>query len=681
MKHTKTWLVLGTAAVLMALLPPQEKISKRKFIDPQNMDRSVSPAENFYLYANGNWLKNNPIPASKTSWGSFNVLREASLQRLQALLTEAAAANAPKGSLEQRIGDYYASGMDSLTIEHLGYQPILANLERIRAIQDLHGIIAEVATVRTTGMATPLFNFFVAQDRKNPARYICQFSQGGTTLPDRDYYLKDDARSKAIREEYLKHISKMFRLIDMDEKTANQCATTILHLETTLAGAQMSRVELRDPYKTYNKFRVDDFSKTTPHLQWRSLMALMKASHQDSVLVAQPHFYQTVDSLLAAVPVDDWKTYLQWNVLKNAAPYLSNAFVQENFAFTRVLTGQKEMTPRWQRISSLIDGQLGDLLGQLYVKKYFRPEAKQRMIQLVQNLQNTFENRIRRLDWMSDATKQKALNKLKAFGKKIGYPDKWKNYEGVVINRDDFMGNMLSCSRWAYNYMVNRLGRPVDKTEWNMTPPTINAYYSPVNNEIAFPAGILQFPFFDFEADDAVNYGGIGAVIGHEMTHGFDDQGRQYDADGSLHDWWSKEDAEQFKKRADIVVRQYDAFQVDGPNGKVNVNGRLTLGENLADLGGLSIAYEAFKNTPQGRSSQKIDGFTPDQRFFLSWAQVWRINVLKETAEQLVKTDPHSPGMYRCNAPLSNMVEFYKAFDVKPGNAMWRADSIRVRIW
>ncbi|MBD0284155.1 MAG: M13 family metallopeptidase [Flavisolibacter sp.] len=641
------------------------------------MDFSVKPGDNFYLYANGGWLKRNPVPASKTRWGSFDVLREESSKRMQELLQDAVK-NTNKGRLTQMIGDFYRSGMDSAAIEAKGYQPIKDELDRIAAINSKQEIINQLATLRTQAIAAPLFGVFVGQDRKNVNQYIPQLSQGGISLPDRDYYLKDDARSTEVRKEYRNHLERMFTLVGENATTAAASADAVMRIETALAKAQLSRVEMRDPYRTYNKFAVKDLGDLTPGLNWASLLQQMKVQGADSVLVNNPTFFKTADILLSALPLQDWKSYLRWNILRNAAPYLSSAFVNENFRLTQVLTGQKEQTPRWQRVSNLIDASLGELLGQLYVQKYFKPEAKQRMLDLVNNLQTTFQERIRRLDWMSDETKQRALEKLNAFTKKIAYPEKWKEYEGVTITSTDFLSNVQSANAWRYNDMVSRMGKPVDRTEWGMTPPTINAYYNPSNNEIAFPAGILQFPFFDFGADDAVNYGGIGAVIGHEMTHGFDDQGRQYAASGNLQDWWNKEDAEKFKQRADMVVNQYNAFKVLDT---LSVNGRLTLGENLADLGGLSIAYEAFTKTKQYKEGKKIDGFTPAQRFFLSWAQVWRNNALPETEAQLILTDPHSPGMYRCNGAVMNMDPWYDAFAVQPGDKMYKTPEQRIKVW
>ncbi len=650
-----------------------------KFIDPQNMDLSVKPGDNFYQYANGNWLRQNAVPASKTSWGSFNELRQKSLDAMKVLL-EDASRTTTKGRLYQMVGDYYVSGMDSATIEKRGFDPIKPDLARIDNVNNKAAFFDELAYQRTQSNGM-LFGFFVGQDRKNVTKYLPQFSQGGTTLPDRDYYLKNDARSLKIRDAYLDNLTKMFTLIGEEPTQASQDADVIMRVETALAKAQMPRVDLRDPYKTYNKLTVASFTKQTPGINWADQLTKYGVKGQDTILVQSPVFFRSLDSLVAATPIEDLRTYMRWNILKGAAPYLSDAFVKQNFAFSKILTGQKEQTPRWQRISGLIDNSLGDLLGQLYVQSYFKPEAKQRMLTLVDNLEASYKEHIKNLDWMSEETKKKALTKLLAFKRKIGYPDKWKSYDGVTIARNDYYGNVKSASKWSYNYMINRLGKPVDKTEWGMTPPTVNAYYNPVNNEIAFPAAILQFPFFDFAADDAINYGGIGAVIGHEMTHGFDDSGRQYDADGTLRDWWTKTDAENFKKRADQVKEQFFGFKVLD---SIKVNGQLTLGENLADLGGLAIAYDAFKKTPQGKSSGKkslIDGFTPDQRFFLSWAQVWRINVLPETEAQLIMTDPHAPGLYRCNGPLSNINAWYQAFNVQPGNKMYKKPEERIKVW
>ena len=651
---------------------------KTKFIDPANMDLSVKPGDNFYLYANGTWLKNTPIPASKTRWGSFDVLAEESSKALKGLLENAAKAPG-NNNLMKRVGNFYTSAMDSIAIEKLGYKPIKPYLDAITALNSKAQVLKHINYLRAQSVSSPLYRIGVAQDAKDATKYIISIGQGGTTLPDRDYYLKNDARSNKIRMDYTQYIVTLFTLCGEDMAKSMASAVTIMQLETALAQAQMSRVEMRDPLKLYNKFSVAGLSAKTPNLNWDGILPeLGYKTKQDSLIVSNPKFMVFVDSLLNKVSLDDWKVYLKWGVMKDAAPYLSSKFVDANFAYNQALSGQKEQTPRWQRMSGLIDRQLGELLGQLYVDKYFNQDAKIRMLELVNNMSSVFDHRIKNLTWMSQETKERAQAKLHAFVKKIGFPDKWKNYDGLVITNKDFIGNMRRSNQWQYEENINKLGKPVDKTEWGMTPPTVNAYYSPLKNEIVFPAGILRFPFFDFKADDAINYGGIGAVIGHEMTHGFDDQGRQYDADGNLQDWWTRTDADEFKKRADEVVKQYDGYTVLDT---VHVNGKLTLGENLADLGGLNIAYEAFKNTKQGKSDVKIDGFTPDQRFFLNWAQVWRSNSLPEAAAQRIVTDPHSPGMYRANGPLTNIDAFYKAFDIKPGDKMYKTPEMRTKIW
>lgn len=653
--------------------------SQMKFIDPANMDLTVKPGDDFYQYASGTWIKNNPVPAKETRWGSFNALRDFNINAVKGLVEGAAAdKSAPAGSVKRRVGDFYAAAMDSLTIEKLGYTPIKADLEKIKQIKDLQGILDHAAYLRTTGLAAPMFSFFVGQDRKNVNKYMAQLGQGGTSLPDRDYYLKDDARSVKIREAYDKYMTTLFTLTGSSPAEAKKKAATVMAIEKQLAEAQMARVEMRDPHKTYNKFTVSEFSKTTPQLNWATMLPKFKVTGQDTILVSSPKFFVSLDGLLKTVPVADWKTYLEWNVLKSAASNLSSPFVNASFAFTQAQTGQKVQTPRWQRMSQLTDGTIGELLGQLYVAQYFKPDAKVRMTELISNLRKAFEIRINNLDWMSAETKGKALEKLNAFVPKIGYPDKWKDYAGLTITRTTYLQNLRNAGAWAYNEMVTQLGKPVDRTRFGMTPPTVNAYYSPTMNEIVFPAGILQFPFFDPNADDAVNYGGIGAVIGHEMSHGFDDSGSQYDKDGNLRNWWTPEDKVKFEAKTKALGEQFDAYTVLDT---IHVIGKLTMGENIGDLGGLNAAYTAFKLTKQGQSEDKIDGFTPDQRFFLSWAQVWRGNILDETAAQLIKTDPHSPGPYRTIGAPVNMDAWYKAFDVQPGDKLYKKPEDRIRMW
>jgi putative endopeptidase len=673
---------LGTIGVTSCQESGGDKSAKKdanfKFIDRANMDTTVSPADNFFMYANGAWLKQAVIPGDQTRWGSFNELAERTTKDLHTLLEDAAKNDkAAAGSKERMAGDFYKSGMDTVAIDKAGITPMKPVLDRIAAIASPQQLMDEIALEHTQGLGG-VFGFYVSPDDKNVTKQICQFMQGGLGL-SRDDYFAIDSRSVAIRTEYLKYVQQVLQLMGQDEATAKGNADKIYELEKKLAGASLKPVEMRDPQRLYNKFDLAGISKRTPGIDWAVLMAKLKAENQDSIIVAVPQFFAELAKQLKATPLDTWKQYLSFHATSDMAPYLSKPFADASFNFyNKFLNGQKEQKPRWKRVISVVNGSVGDQLGQLYVDKHFKPEAKRRMLEMVNNLQETFAERIKALDWMSDVTKQKALAKLNTFIKKIGYPDKWKDYGSLKIVPDNYVQNVLNASAFEYSYMMSKLGKPVDKTEWGMTPPTVNAYYNPAFNEIVFPAAILQFPFFDFDADDAVNYGGIGGVIGHEMTHGFDDQGSQYDADGNLKNWWTPEDATKFAARTHLVVSQFDGYTVLDT---IHVQGQLTLGENIADLGGVTISYAAFKKTKQGKSNEKIDGFTPDQRFFLSWAQVWRSVATPETSMQLIKTDPHSPGIWRCNGPLSNFEPFYQAFNVKEGNKMWRADSVRAKIW
>ncbi|HEU5292771.1 MAG TPA: M13 family metallopeptidase [Cyclobacteriaceae bacterium] len=675
----KTTLTFIFLTLLSFTLVAQKEVTKPKLIDPANMDPTIKPGTDFMGYAGGTWLKNNPVPAKETRWGAFNQLRDFNIKAVRVILNDAAAdKSAAAGSVKKRVGDFYTAGMDSMAIEKAGFTPVRADYTRAGAVQNPTEVLNEIILERTQGVANPLFGFFVAQDRKHPQVMVVQISQGGTSMPDRDYYLKSDARTQKIQAAFNTYVTTLFTLAGESEASAKQKAETIFKMEKILAKAQMSRVEMRDPYKTYNKFAIGDFAKTSPSFDWKATLEKLKTPGQDSILVNSPKYFTIADSLVKNAPITDWQTYLQWNVLRSAAPYLHKPFVDANFAYTQVMSGQKVMTPRWQRMSQLTDGTIGELLGQLYVEKHFKPEAKARMDEMIKNLVKAYEIRIKKLDWMSEATKQKALDKLKAFTPKIGYPEKWRTYDGLVITNQTFYQNLRNASQWAYNDMVSQLGKPVDKKRFGMTPPTVNAYYNAVNNEIVFPAGILQYPFFHPDADDAFNYGAIGAVIGHEISHGFDDSGSQYDKDGTLRNWWTAEDLAKFKERAKLLQEQFDAYTVLD---SVHVNGKLTLGENIGDLGGLNAAYEAFKMTPQGKSNKKIDGFTPDQRFFLSWAQVWRSNTLPDTKAQLIVTDSHSPAEYRTIGAPVNMDAWYKAFDIKPGDKLYKKPEDRIKIW
>ncbi|WP_295652833.1 M13 family metallopeptidase [uncultured Mucilaginibacter sp.] len=647
------------------------------FFDKSGMDTTVKPGDNFFLYASGNWIKKTEIPASERGWGSFYTLYDDNQKNLHTILDNLAAQNNETGSKEQKVADYYTSGMDTVAIDKLGYEPVKPLLDKIAAVKDYKQLIAFSADSFKDGDGF-LFGFYVQPDDKISTKNAAQFGQSGITLPNRDYYFKTDTASVKIRAAYVKYIAKLLTLSGTDAATAAKDANDILKLETTIAASHSTPVELRDPVKNYNKFAVTDFQKQMPDVDVKDLLSRLGAK-TDTVLVGQPKYYQALDGLLKSQPIDLWKTDLEFTALNGAANSLSKPFRDASFEFWgKTLSGQKADKPRWKKMVTNVDAGLGELLGQVYVEKYFTADAKKRMLDLVNNLQAVYKQRIEQNSWMSPETKKRAVEKLAAFTKKIGYPDKWKKYDDVTISKDAYYQNRQSIAKHDYKEMIDKLSKPVDRTEWGMTPPTVNAYYNPQFNEIVFPAGILQFPFFDKDADDAINYGAIGAVIGHEMTHGFDDEGRQYDKDGNLKDWWTKDDAAKFKARAQVVVDQYSKYTVLND---LHVNGQLTLGENLADIGGVAIAYQAFKNTPQGKGDVKIDGFTPDQRFFLSFGQVWRIKTRDETMRMRISGDPHSPEMYRVNGPLFNTAAFYKAFDIKPGDKLYRPESERVNVW
>lgn len=679
-------LVAGIAIAMLASCGSQSEqktqsaeASAKKLLDPANIDTTVRPGDNFFQYANGAWLKKNPIPKSKVRWGSFNELDEYNNAVLHELLDSSATiANAPKGSVVQKVGDFYRTGMDSVAIDKAGLTPLNAIFARIDGIKDAPSLIAELATEHTQGLGQ-VFGFYIGPDDKDVTKMICQFGQGGLGLPDKDFYTAKDERTAKIRKAYKAFIPKMLMLMGDDEATAKKAGADIYRLEQSLAAASMSRVEMRDPYKLYNKYDLATISKKTPGMDWKELMSQLKVTGQDTVIVGTPAFFVELAKQAKATPVDTWKKYLKFHTVRVFAPYLAKTFDTTSFAFYgKVMRGQEEQEVRWKRISHVVDGSIGELLGQMYVDRTFKPEAKKRMLDMVNNLQQTYAERIQRLDWMSNETKQKALGKLNTFVKKIGYPDKWRDYTALNIVNNDFIANLIASSEWDYNYQLSKLGRPVDRTEWGMTPPTVNAYYNPAFNEIVFPAGILQYPFFDVDADDAVNYGGIGGVIGHEITHGFDDQGRLYDANGNLSNWWTSEDSANFTLKTNKVVEMYGKIVVIDSQ---KLDGNLTLGENLADLGGISISYEAFKKTKQGQSNEKIDGFTPDQRFFLSWAQVWRANTRPEELAQRLRTDVHSPSEVRCNIPVANMEAWYKAFNVQPTDKMYIPETDRLSVW
>lgn len=671
--------LLGLAILLFAITASAQSPKMARGIDPKNMDPSVKPCDDFYRYANGGWIASNPIPPEYSSWGSFTELAELNNLVLKEILEDAAKnTSAPRGSIAQKIGDFYATGMDSARIEALGAKPIESDLKRILALRTQADLESEIARMHSSG-TRPLFGFFSAQDLKNSEMVIGQITQGGLGLPDRDYYVAEDDQSKTIRDEYVNHIGKMFRLIGESETAAAAAAKTVLAVETRLAKASLTRVERRDPDKNYHKMAQMELKSLTPNFDWNRYFVGVGLSNPGDLNVAQPVFFKEVNAMMKEVGMENWKTYLRWHLLRDAASELSSLFVAENFHFYgTTLTGAKEIQPRWKRIRGSVNSLLGEALGELYVAKNFPPDAKARAMAMVKNLLAAMREHITELTWMDDATKKEALKKLSTFGVKIGYPDEWRDYSTLEIDRTSYFENVKTAGAFAVQFNLNKIGKPVDRKEWGMTPPTVNAYYSPTRNEIVFPAGILQPPFFDPEADDAVNYGGMGSVIGHEVSHGFDDQGSKFDAEGNLKDWWTPESRKNFEGRAAGVVKQFDGYvAID----TLHVNGKLTLGENIGDLGGLSIAYTALQKALEGKPRTNIDGFTPEQRFFLAWAQIWRRNARPEALRLQVRTDPHAAAQFRTNGPLSNMVEFKDAFGCPDGSAMVRPADVQAKIW
>lgn len=645
-----------------------------------NMDQSVKAEEDFFRHVNGGWLNRNGIPAEQSSWGSFNELREYNNEVLLNVLQEAAANEkyAAKSD-ERKVAVFYETGMDSLKAEKLGVKPLkpmFASIEEINDKQALREVIAEMHQYSIGAF----WNFFVYQDLKQSDQQTIYLSQGGLGLPDRDYYLKEGEEAQKLRDQYVKHITKMLELAGMSAEAAAKDAKAIMALETKMAEASMTRVERRNPDATYNKMSLSEINEMSPAIDWNAYLSELGAPKMETAIVRQPEFIKSASELINETAMEDIKAYLKWKTIHAAADYLSYDFIKEDFDFYgKKLSGREEMKPRWKRVLSSTNGSLGEALGKLYVAKVFPPEAKKAAQDMVDNIKVAFGERIKNLEWMSETTKEQALNKLSTFTVKIGYPDKWKGYEGLEINTDSYLGNIMAASRFEFQRDIEKIGQPVDPTEWGMTPPTVNAYYNPVNNEIVFPAGILQPPFYDYKADPALNYGGIGAVIGHEITHGFDDQGRRYDADGNLKDWWTKEDAERFDKRAQKIVEQFNNYEVLD---SLNVNGKLTLGENIADLGGLSVAYDGLmRELEKNGNPGEIDGFTQKQRFFMSWANIWRIKMRPAALKQRLVTDSHSPGEFRVNGPLSNIEAFHKAFDINPGDRMYQPDSLRGNIW
>ncbi|MDA3614134.1 M13 family metallopeptidase [Polluticaenibacter yanchengensis] len=650
---------------------------KTSFLDVASIDSAISPADNFWMYANGKWYNTATIPGSESGIGAFLDLRNKTRENLKSIFEDLTKGSYKAGSVEQKVKDFYLSGLDSATIEKLGYEPIKPVLNTIDGLKSNADIMPFVAKEQTNNMNF-LFDLMIGSDEKNSTQYLPSFYQGGLGMPDRDYYFKTDAQSVETINAYKKYINTLFTLTGLSAEEAAKATETVFNVEKQLAQAHATNVELRNPESNYNKVSVAAFAKANPELQFDLVLKTM-GINIDSVNIGQVKYFRALNAALKSVPLDAWKLYLKSHYIQASANELSKAFVDADFAYNGVvLEGLSQQKPRWQNIIAATNAMLGDGVSELYVKKYFTQASKDKMLELVNNLQKAFENRINNLDWMSDSTKVLAKEKLHTFIKKIGFPDKWKDYSSININPATYSANILACNQYLYKESIDRIGKPVDRSIWEMTASTVNAYYNPTFNEIVFPAGILQFPFFDLNADDAINYGGIGMVIGHEMSHGFDDQGAQYDKDGNLKNWWSPEDLKKFNERGKKLINLFNSFTVLD---SLHVNGALTQGENIGDLGGIAIAYDAFKLTKQGQDTTKIDGFTPDQRFFMSMAQIWKGKKTDAALRTQIFTDAHSPAIYRVNGPLMNFEPFYKAFNVKEGDKMYLKPEDRVRIW
>lgn len=646
-------------------------------INLADMDTTVNPGADFDNYANGGWKKRFPIPDEKSRFGTFDLLGDTGEVQVQRLIDEIAAKKQEPGSIGQKIADFYNTGMDTAKIEEEGLKPVQPMFDEISSIQNTSELMKVVADLQAHEIF-PMFWIFSDADQMNSQMQLAYLFQGGLGMTDRDYYMKDDQRSKEIQAAYMTFLEKMFSLTGADEATAKSDAGVVYKLEKQLAAASMTRLELRDPHKIYHKMKTADLQKIAPKVDWPVYFTNVGISDPGDFIVGQPDFFAELNKMLTETSIDDWKIYLKWQVVRSLSSYLPKAFVDQSFDFYgKTLSGQMAQRPRWKRVQGAADNALSEAIGQMYVQKYFPAEAKQRMLKLVNNLKDALGDRIKNLEWMSDTTKKKALEKLAAVAVKIGYPDKWRDYSKLNVTTESYAGNVLNSRNFDFDFMISKVNKPVDPTEWMMPPQEVNAYYNPSKNEIVFPAAILQPPFFYMDGDDAVNYGAIGVVIGHEMTHGFDDQGRQYDKFGNLKDWWTDEDSKKFNERAQVLVKQFDGFTVLDT---LKANGQLTLGENIADLGGLNVAHTALQKVLTG-NEQPIDGFTPDQRFFLAYAHLWAQNIRDKEIVRRTKEDVHSLGRFRVLGPLRNLPEFYKAFNIKEGEFMYLPESDRAVIW
>ena len=677
--RTKFYLPFIALALIATSCNSKKEATKESGIRLANLDQTINPRNDFYQYACGGWMKANPLTDEYSSFGSFDQLAENNRTQIKGLIEELAKKQSQPGSITQKIGDLYNIAMDSAKLNADGVAPIKEYLDKLAAIKDRNGLSQEIATMHRDGFG-PFFGLYVGADDMNSSMNMAQLYQGGLSLGEREYYLDGDDHTKEIRTKFEEHVDKMFQLAGFTAEEAQKAAKNVMKVETRLAEASKSAVELRDPYANYNKITVAQLKKEVPSIDWDAYFTTIGLKDLQDVNVGQMDEIKTVADLLKKEDLDVLKAYLQWNVINTASSYLSDNFVAQNFDFYgRTLSGTKEMQPRWKRAVSAVNGVLGEAVGQMYSEKYFPAAAKERMIKLVGNLQKALGERIQGLEWMSEETKAKALEKLAAFHVKVGYPDKWRDYSNLEIKNDSYWANIIRSNHFDHDKMIAKAGKPVDKDEWLMTPQTVNAYYNPTTNEICFPAAILQYPFFDMNADDACNYGAIGVVIGHEMTHGFDDQGRQYDKDGNLKDWWTPEDAKNFKERAQVLVDYFGNIEVL-PG--LKANGELTLGENIADHGGLQVSFlalqKAMAENPLGKDEH---GFTPEQRFFLSYANVWADNTRDEQIRLQTKSDPHSLGRWRVNAALPHISMWYDAFGVKEGDALYLPVEKRASIW
>ncbi len=669
-------LLYFSLAMLLAVACKQTTDTNVKHVVLSGIDYSKKPGDDFFTYANGIWYDTAKIPGTQAGVGSYSFMNYPQRIRLQAILDSVSKVNNPAGSIAQKVGDFYASGMDTATINKRGYEPIKPILTRIDAITDVPSLMKFVAEEQKVGDGS-IIGFYVGPDDKLSSINIVQLNQTGIGLPERGYYFRTDSSTLAIQKAYKKYLTTLFELTGSGAATAEKNASVAYEIEKQLASAHKTNIELRNVKANYNKLPISAIVKKQPNIGWATFFGDLGVK-TDSVNVGQPAYYDKLNAMLKSVSINDWKIYMKANSLTTFANWLSKPFADASFGYSKILTGQAVQKPRAEEMTEAVDRNIGHALAQLYVKKYFPEDAKKRMRVLVDNLKKAFEARITKLEWMSDSTKVKAKEKLYAFTEKIGYPDKWRDYSNVEVSKDKYFENRLTATKNEYAYRIAKVDQPVDRTEWHTTPPTVTAYNNPPLNEIVFPAGILQSPYFDLNADDALNYGGIGMVIGHEITHSFDDQGAQYDKVGNVTDWWTKYDYEKFKARTQQVIDQYNSFTVLD---SVHVKGALTVGENTADIAGIAIAYDAFKLTEQGKDTLKLDGFTPDQRFFISMARIWRVKTTDQFLRMYVNTNPHSPAKWRVNGPLMNFTPFYTAFDVKEGDKMYKPESERIVVW